>query len=115
MSDMKKLFVVTRTRGKAWDPAKPMRSQEQWSEHATFMDDLASDRFIVLGGPLGDGSHTLLVVDAADESEIRLTLARDPWSKLAILELHSIQPWTVLLQAGPAVHPMPPPPKNFRI
>ena len=103
---MKSLFVVTRVRGKAWKPTKPMNAQEQWPEHAAFMDGLATDRFIILGGPLGNG-NTLLVVDAANEGEIRTTLARDPWSKLGLLELDSIQPWTVLLQAGPAIRVMP--------
>ncbi len=31
------------------DPAKPMRSQQQSSEHAMFMDKLAADGFVVLG------------------------------------------------------------------
>lgn len=106
---MKSLFVVTRVRGRAWDPAKPMNSQEQWREHATFMDDLATSRFVVLGGPLGDDGTILLVVDAASENEIRATLGRDPWTRLPILELQSIQPWTVLLQAGPSIRVMPPP------
>ena len=106
---MKRLFVVTRTRGKAWNPTKPMNAQVQWPEHATFMDDLANNRFVVLGGPLGEEATILLVVDAADENEIRTTLARDPWSKLGILELQSIQLWTVLLQAGPAIRAMPSP------
>lgn len=108
---MKRLFVVTRIKGKAWDPAKPMRSQAQWPEHATFMDDLATDRFVMLGGPLGDENKILLVVDAADENEIRSTLADDPWSKSGALEVESIQLWTVLLQAGPAIHAMPSPRK----
>src|SRR5437016_2360876 len=106
---MKRLFVVSRIRGKAWDPARPMNSQVQWPEHATFMDDLATNRFVILGGPLGDDEKTLLVVDAADEGEIRTTLARDPWSKLGMLEVESIQLWTVLLQAGPVIHAMPSP------
>jgi uncharacterized protein YciI len=106
---MKRLFVVTRTRGKAWDAAKPMRSQAQWAEHATFMDELATNRFVILGGPLDDGDETLLIVDAANEAEIRSTLARDPWSKSGVLELQSIQLWTVLLQAGPAIRAMPSP------
>jgi uncharacterized protein YciI len=104
---MKRLFVVTRRRGKAWDLNKPMRSQTQWPEHASFMDELADDRFVVLGGPLDDGEKTLLIVDAADEAEIRSTLAEDPWSQSGVLELESIQLWTVLLQAGPAIHAMP--------
>lgn len=67
---MKTLFVVTRIKGQAWDASEPMRSQEQWTEHATFMDQLTADGFVVLGGPLGDDGNILLVVDAADESEI---------------------------------------------
>ena len=110
---MKRLFAVTRSRGKAWDPTKGMRLQTQWPEHAAFMDELADNRFIILGGPLGDGENTLLVVDAADEAEIRLTLARDPWSKLGLLEVQSIQLWTVLLQAGPAIRAMPSPQEHF--
>ncbi len=106
---MKRLFVVTRSRGKAWDAAKPMNSQKEWPEHAVFMDDLASARFVILGGPVGDEGKTLLVVDAADEGEIRATLAKDPWSKSGLLELDSIQLWTVLLQAGPAIRMMPAP------
>ncbi len=110
---MKRLFVVTRIRGKTWDSTKSMNAQVQWPEHATFMDDLATNRFVMLGGPLGDEGNILLVVDAADEGEIRSTLARDPWSKLSILEVQSIQLWTVLLQAGPPIRAMPSPRENF--
>jgi uncharacterized protein YciI len=106
---MKRLFVVTRIRGNAWDSTKAMRSQARWPEHATFMDELASNRFVILGGPLGDEGNILLVVDAADENEIRSTLTRDPWSTLGILEIQSIQLWTVLLQAGPVIRAMPSP------
>ena len=97
---MKTLFVVTRIRGQSWDTDKPLRSQHEWPEHATFMEQLATDGFVVLGGPLGDEGEVLLVVDAADESEIRATLARDPWSQLGILEVSAVQRWTILLQSG---------------
>ncbi len=73
------------------------------------MDELATNRFVILGGPLGDEGKTLLIVDAADEGEIRSTLARDPWNKSGLLEVQSIQLWTVLLQAGPAIRAMPSP------
>jgi uncharacterized protein YciI len=106
---VKRLFVVTRIRGKAWNATKAMRSQEQWPEHASFMDELATNRFVVLGGPLDDGEKTLLIIDAADENEIRSTLARDPWSKSGMLDVQSIQLWTVLLQAGPVIRAMPSP------
>lgn len=77
------------------------------------MDDLATNRFVILGGPLGDGTKTLLVIDAADELEIRSTLARDPWSKAGILDVQTVEPWTVLLQAGPAIRAMPHPKENL--
>lgn len=97
---MKTLFAVTRTRGKAWDQNKSMRSQNQWTEHALFMNRLASDGFIVLGGPLEDGIDILLVVDAVDEDEIISNLADDPWSISGILEVKLIQSWSILLESG---------------
>lgn len=97
---MKTLFVVTRVRGKSWDAGKPMRAQEQWAEHALFMDGLAASGFVVLGGPVGEDGDILLVVDAAFEAEIRPTLERDPWSQSGILDVSSIKRWIILLEAG---------------
>jgi len=77
-----------------------MRSQLRWSEHAAFMDRLAADGFIVLGGPVGDGDDFLFAIKAADERAIRLTLQADPWSESHMLEIKSIQPWTVLLESA---------------
>jgi uncharacterized protein YciI len=95
---MKHLFAVTRTHGPAWDGGKPMEAQEKWAEHATFMNQLAADGFIVLGGPLGQSGDVLLVIDATDANEINAALARDPWSQLGLLAIKEIQPWTILLQ-----------------
>jgi|SRR5215469_1172759 len=94
------LFAVMRTRGAAWEPDKPMRAQRQWSEHASFMEHLAADGFVVLGGPLGDGEDVLLAISATDEREVRFVLQQDPWSKSEILALRSVQPWKILLE-GP--------------
>lgn len=97
---MKTLFVVTRVRGDAWDVDKPLRSQEQWAEHALFMEGLAASGFVVLGGPVGEDGDILLVVDAAFEEEILPTLERDPWSQLGLLEVSSIKRWVILLKAA---------------
>ena len=75
-----------------------MEAQEKWTEHATFMNQLAADGFIVLGGPLGQSGDVLLVIDAKDANEINAVLARDPWSQLGFLAIKEIQPWTILLQ-----------------
>jgi uncharacterized protein YciI len=97
---MRMLFAVVRTRGRAWDAAKPMRSQQQWSEHARFMDRLAADGFVVLGGPLGSGDEDfLLAIQATDERDVISTLQRDPWSQSGMLEVKSMHPWTILLES----------------
>ena len=98
---MRNLFAVVRTRGPAWDAAQPMRTQRAWAEHAAFMDNLAADGFVVMGGPVGYDEHDFLfAVKAADEREIRSTLERDPWSQSRQLELRSIQPWIILLESA---------------
>jgi uncharacterized protein len=98
---MKTRFIVLQAKGPAWDPNKPRRVQAQWDEHAAFMDKLTADGFVMLGGPLGegDGEDAMLVVDAADEAAVRAMLKHDPWSKSAILEIKSIQRWTIFLEA----------------
>jgi len=96
---MKTLFVVNQIRGDAWDKSKQLRSQALWDEHAAFMDQLTADRFIVLGGPLGDAEgEAMLVVDAADEEAVRSTLGRDPWRESGHLIEPKVQPWTIFLE-----------------
>ena len=58
-----------------------MRRREQagWDEHAAFMDGLVAEGRVILGGPIGDGTDVLLVVEAADEDDLRAMLAADPW------------------------------------
>jgi hypothetical protein len=48
-------FAVLRERGAAWDASRPLAEQPGWDEHASFMNALAEEGFVVLGGPLGDG------------------------------------------------------------
>ena len=52
-----------------------MREQPAWAEHAAFMNALAASRFIVLGGPLGNGERVLHIVEARSERVIRERLA----------------------------------------
>ena len=90
-------FVVTRERGSTWNHALGMREQEQWAEHAAFIDGLADDRFVVLGGPVGNGSHVLLIVKAESEEAIRTRLDGDPWTPMGLLTTKAIEPWEILL------------------
>jgi hypothetical protein len=73
-----------------------MEEQSGWTEHASFMDGLVEDGFIVLGGPLSDEQRVVHAVEAESEDAIRATLARDPWSETH-LQVDTIEPWTIRL------------------
>ncbi len=89
-------LVVLHRSGPAWDPSLPLEQQSGWPAHASFMDGLVEDGFVVLGGPLADGCRVAHAVDAVSEDEIRATLARDPWSGTH-LRIASIDAWTIRL------------------
>lgn len=88
---------MTTARGSRWDESVGIRDQQGWEEHAAFMDALVEDGFILLGGPVGDQRHTLHVVEATDESDIRRRMAEDPWARSRLLEVSSIEPWALWL------------------
>jgi len=90
-------LVILRRSGPDYDHSKSLEQQSGWLEHAAFMDGLVDDGFIVLGGVLGDEVRTAHAVEAGSESEVRETLARDPWSG-SHLVVDSIDLWTIRLQ-----------------
>lgn len=92
-------YAVIRERGENWDTRLSLRQQEQWDEHAAFMDALADDGFVVLGGPLGNGETFLLTVNAKSEQEIAARLADDPWTPLGLLRTARVERWEILLGA----------------
>lgn len=93
-------YAVLRARGENWNARLPMRQQEQWGKHAAFMDALADDGFVILGGPLGDGEEKFLLIIAAEsEQAIAARLANDPWTPLRLLRTASVQRWEILLNA----------------
>jgi uncharacterized protein YciI len=94
-------FAVMRKTGPAWDMDQDIEGQPEWPAHAAFMDALADDGFIVLGGPVADRTRFLFLVSADREDEIRERLAADPWDPMGLLEIASIDPWEVLLGQVP--------------
>jgi uncharacterized protein YciI len=91
---------MIRERAGAWDWDRPMRQQDAWDEHAAFMDALASEGYIVAGGPLGgedDALRVMHVVAAIDAAAVELRMAEDPWTAMGLLRTISVEPWTVLL------------------
>ncbi len=95
------LFVLTMVNGPAYDRSRPRREQRGWDEHAAFMDGLLAEGFVVLGGPIGDGQEVMLVVEADTEREARARMEPDPWAPMGVLEIGSVQPWTIWLDSRP--------------
>jgi uncharacterized protein YciI len=91
------LYVVRRQRGGPWDWSRDMRQQAGWTEHASYMDALVAEGFILLGGPLAGDREVLHIVEAESEDAIHERLARDPWTPNGMLTTVRIERWTVLL------------------
>jgi uncharacterized protein YciI len=89
-------FVVLRRTGPEWDPSLSLEEQSGWPEHADFMDGLADDGFVVLGGPLADEERVVLAVEADTAEDVHETLARDPWSGTHLV-VDSVDGWTIRL------------------
>jgi uncharacterized protein YciI len=96
---MPQLFAVIRTRGPAFEPARPLEGQTDWAAHAAFMNGLVRDGAIILGGPLEGTADVLLVMRAETADEARRQLAADPWAVQDLLRVTRISPWTLRLGA----------------
>jgi hypothetical protein len=75
-----------------------MREQDGWDIHASFMDGLVDDGFVLLGGPVGDRMRFLHIVQAQSEREVKARLAEDPWAPSGHLRTANIDPWEILLE-----------------
>ena len=91
-------YAVLREPGERWNSKLSLRRQEQWNEHAAFMDALVDDGFVILGGPLGNREEKFLLIIAAESVQaIEARLSDDPWTPLGLLRTASIESWEILL------------------
>src|SRR5215470_20179778 len=97
------VFVLTQGNGSNYDRSRHRRDQAGWAEHAAYMDELLAGGFVIMGGPLDDGEHVLLIVQAEDEEEVSQRLAGDPWRPMGILATKSLQRWDVWLDSTATV------------
>ena len=91
------LFAVIRTRGAGWHDGRPLEDQPDWTAHASFMNGLARDGSVILGGPLEGTPDVLLVIEAATADAVHTLLAGDPWSSNDLLRITRVVPWTLRL------------------
>jgi uncharacterized protein len=96
------VFVLTQVNGPNYDESRHRREQAAWTEHAAYMDKLLADGFVIMGGPLSDGQHVLLILEAADEQEVAAAVAADPWRPMGILATKTLQRWDVWLDSRAA-------------
>lgn len=96
------IFALTTDHGPGWDASRGIREQAAWDEHAAFMDGLADDGFVLAGGPLGNGEHTLHMIEAADEHEVAARLGQDPWAAMGLLRIGTLERWSIWLGRPPS-------------
>jgi uncharacterized protein YciI len=76
-----------------------MREQDEWDEHAAFMDDLVDKGSIILGGPLEGDRETMHIIRADSGQAVRDLFATDPWWVNGMLRPVRIERWTILLDS----------------
>ena len=94
-------YAVTREAGPAWIDGEGIAAQPAMGDHASFMNGLADEGFVLFGGPLAESEHgrirALLIVNAEDEAEVHRRLADDPWVPTGQLVTTSVEPWNIFL------------------
>jgi hypothetical protein len=97
---MSDLYAVIREHGPAWDDSRALEDQDSWPEHARFMNGLAEEGFVELGGPLGEGGGRVLLAVRADSPDvIRARFDADPWVPSGHLVITSIEAWEIRLDS----------------
>jgi uncharacterized protein YciI len=101
---MKKTFILLFDPGPSWDDTKVIEEQQFWNEHIKFVDELFSQGKVVITGPIIDYDRIVIIYEAKNESEIRITFKDDPFLKNGILFLESVMEWKVRLDQRIDLH-----------
>jgi len=92
---MKKTFILLFDPGPNWDDTKEIEKQNYWDEHVKFVDELFAQGKVVITGPIVDYDRIVIIYEAKNESEIRITFKDDPFLKNGILYLESVMQWKI--------------------
>ena len=94
---MKKTIALFLRPGSRWDPARPVREQAYWDDHARFVDALFDAGLVTLAGPFADGSGALVILSAESVEAARAIYRDDPWSRHDVLVTSDVKEWTIFL------------------
>lgn len=89
-------FIVTFEPAQNWKHRSHVWEQPLWREHAAFVNRLHADGLFYMGGPVADGSRTMVILEGAQEI-IRDRVLQDPWIEGDVVRLASMEPWNVLM------------------
>jgi uncharacterized protein YciI len=102
-------FAVTRDAGPGWTDGRGAFDQPEAGDHASFMNKLAKEGFLLVAGPLAGSEagriRVLLMASAEAEGEVHDRLADDPWARSQRLVTTSVESWIPIVGAqrlGPA-------------
>ena len=94
---IKKTFILLFDPGPNWDENKEIEQQNYWEKHVKFVDKLFKKGKVVITGPIIHYDRIVIIYDAKNESEIRITFKDDPFIKNGILHLESVMEWNIRL------------------
>lgn len=83
-----------------WNPDKPVREQQLWDEHASFMDGLFESGVVILAGPFADRTGSMVIVKADSASQVYEMFRKDPWTQHDVLVVVDVKEWTIFLDAS---------------
>jgi len=93
----KKTFIILFDPGPNWDESNEIEKQDHWNEHVKFVDDLFDKGNVIIAGPIEHYKRIVIVYEAVDESEVRITFKDDPFISNGILHLESVMEWNIRL------------------
>ncbi|MFN8475845.1 MAG: YciI family protein [Anaerolineae bacterium] len=96
---MTKTIAVFLRHGSKWDPARGVREQDHWDEHASFMDALFDAGKVMLAGPFADDSGSMVILAADSVEAARAIFQEDPWAHQDILLTADAKEWTIFLDS----------------
>jgi uncharacterized protein YciI len=82
--------------GPTWTSGS-VREQPDWDAHAEFVDALIERGTFVMGGPFGDNSGSMSLLEGIDLDEARRLIEDDPFMKNGVFVLEEIREWDVFV------------------
>jgi uncharacterized protein YciI len=87
------VLVIFRA-GPTWESGPP-EDQPDWDAHADWVDALIEEGTFVMGGPFGDDSGSVSLLEGLTAAEAEKLVGTDPFVVNGVFELDSVRDWTV--------------------